>query len=149
MSPSQNVGIDWPSTANTRAAPSSTPPRRTAEYIPRGTPMRTAEEHGHEPQLDGGGQPLPDVLGDGPPGEHRVAEVAAEDVLHVDPVLDGQWLIEAEVAHQDLVVALGGVDVEQQVDGIARQPGQHEHDADHDQHAQAASAAPGRSDTAT
>ena len=41
MSPSQNVGIDCPSTANTRAPLSSTLPRRTAEYMPRGTPMST------------------------------------------------------------------------------------------------------------
>ena len=41
MSPSQNAGIDWPSTANTRAPVSSGRPRRTAEYMPRGTPMRT------------------------------------------------------------------------------------------------------------
>ena len=66
----------------------------------------------------------------------ELPEVAEGDVLDVDPVLDGQRLIQAEVVHQDLLVALGGVDVQQQVDGIAGQPGQHEHDADHHQHAQ-------------
>ena len=41
ISPSQNAGMDWPSTANTRAALSSTLPRCTAEYMPSGTPTRT------------------------------------------------------------------------------------------------------------
>ena len=136
MSPSQNVGIDWPSTANTRAAAVHDPSPAHGGVHAEGDPDEHAQEHGHEPQLDGGGQPLPDVLGDRPPGEHGVPEVAEGDVLHVDPVLDGQGLIQAQVAHQDLLIALGGVDVQQQMDGIAREPGQQEHDADHHQHAQ-------------
>jgi hypothetical protein len=41
MRPSQKAGIDWPSTANTRALMSMIPPRRTAEYMPSGTPIST------------------------------------------------------------------------------------------------------------
>src|SRR5437867_2490811 len=95
-----------------------------------------AEEHGDEPELDGGGQTFPDVLGDRPPGEDRLAEVATGEVLHVDRVLDGQGLVEAEIPRQDFLIALGGVDVEQEMDRIARQARQDEHDADHHEHAQ-------------
>src|SRR5712691_8891698 len=41
ISPSQNGGSDWPSTAKIRAPMSRTPPRRTAEYTPMGTPIAT------------------------------------------------------------------------------------------------------------
>src|SRR5207249_4193115 len=54
-----------------------------------------AEEHGDESELDGGGKTFPDVLGDRPSGEDRLAEVATGEVLHVDRVLDGQGLVEA------------------------------------------------------
>src|SRR6266446_1532175 len=95
-----------------------------------------AEEHGDESELDGGGQTFPDVLGDRPSGEDRLAEVATGEVLHVDRVLDGQGLVEAEIPRQDFLIALGGVDVEQEMDRIARQARQDEHDADHHEHAQ-------------
>src|SRR2546422_80839 len=95
-----------------------------------------AQEHRHEAQLHRRGQPLPDVLGDRPPGDDRVPEIAHGDVHHVDAVLDGQRLVEAEMARQDLLIALRRVDVQQQVDRIAGQAGEHEDDADHHEHAQ-------------
>src|SRR5207247_765666 len=89
-----------------------------------------------ESELDRRRQALPDVLGDGPARENRIPEIAEQDVLDVEAVLDGQGLVEAEVMHQDLLIALARIDVQEQVDRVAREPCQDEHDADHDEHAQ-------------
>src|SRR2546422_6573457 len=100
-----------------------------------GHPDEDAEEHGHESQLDRRGQAFPDVLDDRPPGEDGLPEVTLRDVLHVDRVLDGHRLVQTEMAREDLLIVLGGIDVEEQMDGIAGEPGQEEHDADHHEHA--------------
>ena len=137
MSPSQNAGIDWPSTANTRAPVSSVPPRRTAEYMPERNADEDAQDHGHEPELDGGGQALPDVLVDRPPGDDRVPEVAQQDVLHIDGVLDGQRLDRGPRCRVRISwsrsVALTS---SSRWTGLPDRRVKHEHDADHHQHAQ-------------
>src|SRR5207244_1752509 len=94
MSPSQNAGMDCPSTANTLAHVSRTLPRRTAEYMPSGTPMRTLMTMATKPSSTVAGKRSQMCSVTGPPCEHGVAEVAEEDVLHVDPVLDRQGLVQ-------------------------------------------------------
>src|SRR5262249_38333813 len=101
ISPSQNAGIDWPSTANTRAARSITGPRCTAEYMPSGTPMRTLRNIATNPSSTVAGR-RSQMLGDREAGQHGAAEVAHEDVLDVDAVLHGQGAVETQVVHQDL-----------------------------------------------
>src|SRR5262249_129118 len=87
-------------------------------------------------ELGGGGQPFPDVRGNGAATQDGIAEVAPQDVPDVDRVLNEHGLVEAEVVHEDLLIALTRVDVEQEVHRVTREPGEHENDADHDQHAQ-------------
>ena len=71
---------------------SSTPPRRTAEYMPSGTPISTLRSMATTPSSTVAGRRSQMCSVTGRRREHRGPEIAVEDVLHVDPVLDGQRL---------------------------------------------------------
>ena len=55
------------------------------------------ERQRHDRQLDRGGEPVDEQLGDRAPLGHRLAEVAVEEVDEVAPELDDDRLVEAGV----------------------------------------------------
>ena len=98
--PSQKLAIARPETVIRRSAWSSTELRQSAETTPRGIPTSDREHHRDQGQLDGGGQPAREVVGDGARRVQARAEIAAHEPVDVVDELDGEGPVEAELTPQ-------------------------------------------------
>jgi hypothetical protein len=58
------------------------------------------------------------MLSDRSSGEDGLPEIPQDDLLDIHAILHRQRLIQAEMVGQDLEIALGGVDIQQQMDRV-------------------------------
>ena len=89
--------------------------------------MPHGEEHGHERELDGGGQALEHDGEGGGPVLERLAEIAADHASEEEAVLHDQRLAKPELSVERLDGGLGGALGQEHPGGIAREdPEDHE-----------------------
>ena len=60
------------------------------------------------------------MLSDWSAGEDRFAKVSLDNILHIQAVLHYQGFIQTEMACQQVKIALGGIDVQQQIHRVPR-----------------------------
>ena len=98
---------------------------------PQGDGEEERQADGNEHELEGDRQPVGDLIGYRPAGDHGSTEVSLHRIAEPSPVPDHQRVVQTEFFTDlfDELPVLLGVDRDQCVDGVARQDVE-EHEAD-------------------
>src|SRR5215208_2409106 len=99
---------------------------------PYGDPDEHGDEHRERHELEGGGQPHPQLGSHRPAGDYGVAQVAPDSVLEEESILDQDGLVETHVLPNLLDLLLGGLLAQHYLGRVSGDGAHHEeHDYGH------------------